>query len=83
MSAELQRNYLKRIPALDVVHSGFFHSTGLYRSCTEAQQAMADQWIKRLNMTALMNRRYDQLSFGERKMILIARAMVKSPEVLV
>lgn len=83
VSAELQRNYRKKIPALDVVRSGFFDSTGLYRSCTEAQQATAAQWIKRLNVTALMNRRYDQLSFGERKMILIARAMVKSPEVLI
>jgi len=83
VSAELQHTYRKKIPALDVVRSGFFDSTGLYRSCTEAQQAMAAQWIKRLNVTALMDRRYDQLSFGERKMILIARAMVKSPEVLI
>ena len=83
VSAELQRNYRKRIPAMDVVRSGFFDSIGLYRKCTENQQIIADQWIEKLKVATLMDRRYDQLSFGERKMVLIARAMVKSPQVLI
>ena len=83
VSTELQRNYRKRIPALNVVRSGFFDSMGLYRQCTEAQLSVADQWIEQLKVIPLMNRRYDQLSFGERKMVLITRAMVKSPEVLI
>lgn len=83
VSAELQRHYRKRIPALNVVRSGFFDSIGLYRSCTLTQQDLADEWIQYLDLTALMNRRYDRLSFGERKMVLITRSMVKSPEVLI
>ena len=83
VSAELQRNDRKKIPALDVVRSGFFDSIGLYRKCTENQQAAADQWIKRLKLANLMDHPYDQLSFGEKKMVLIARAMVKSPKVLI
>lgn len=83
VSAEFQRQYRKRIPAIDVVRSGFFDSIGLYRSCTKTQKNRADEWIQRLNLTALMHHRYDQLSFGEKKMVLITRAMVKSPEVLI
>jgi len=83
VSTELQRRYRLRILARNVVRSGFFDSIGLYRSCTPSQRAGADQWIMRLNLTALMSRRYDQLSVGERKLVLIARAMVKSPAVLI
>jgi ABC-type molybdenum transport system ATPase subunit/photorepair protein PhrA len=35
--AELQMRYQKRIPAYDVICSGFFDSMGLYQSCTEEQ----------------------------------------------
>ncbi len=83
VSAELQRNYRKRIPALDVVRSGFFDSIGLYQTCTDTQRAIVDDWITRFKLSELMHRRYDLLSFGERKMVLIARAMVKSPAVLI
>ncbi len=83
VSAELQRGYRKPIPARDVVRSGFFDSIGLYRLCNPSQQAEAEKWIDRLNVAALMHRRYDQLSFGESKMVLITRAMVKSPAVLI
>jgi molybdate transport system ATP-binding protein len=83
VSAELQRNYRKRIPALDVVRSGFFDSIGLYQTCTGTQRAIVDDWITRFKLSGLMHRRYDLLSFGERKRVLIARAMVKSPAVLI
>ena len=83
VSAEFQRNYRKRIPAIDVVRSGFFDSIGLYHKCSENQQITANQWIESLNVATLMDRNYDQLSFGERKMVLITRAMVKSPDVLI
>ncbi|MEA3231325.1 MAG: ATP-binding cassette domain-containing protein, partial [Thermodesulfobacteriota bacterium] len=83
VSAELQRNYRKRIPAIDVVRSGFFDSIGLYHKCSENQQIIANQWIESLKVATLMNRNYDQLSFGERKMVLITRDMVKSPDVLI
>lgn len=83
VSAELQRRYRKRIPTLNVIRSGFFDHIGLYRTCTSNQKALADEWIRRLRLQHLVERRFDQLSFGERKMVLIARAMVKTPEVLI
>ena len=83
VSAELQRDYRKPIPARNVVRSGFFDSIGLYRRCNTSQLAIAETWIERLNVATLMHRRYDQLSSGERKMVLITRAMVKSPAVLI
>ena len=41
VSAEFQMRYQKRIPAYDVICSGFFDSIGLYQSCTEEQHRLS------------------------------------------
>jgi molybdate transport system ATP-binding protein len=68
---------------LDTVCSGFFDSVGLYRHCTEAQRAAASGWLDRLGMASLAHAVFDRLSQGQRQMVLIARAMVKSPQLLI
>jgi molybdate transport system ATP-binding protein len=83
VSSELQVNYRKPISAFDVVLSGFFDSVGLYHRADSRQVAAAQDWINRLGLSHLKEKRYDLLSFGERRMILLARAVVKNPEILV
>ena len=83
VSSELQIHYRKSIPTLDVVASGFFDSIGLYRRCTPEQLHMARIWLNRLGLRHLLGQRFDKLSFGEQRMVLIARAMVKSPLLLI
>ncbi len=82
-SAEFQVNYRKPIQGFEVVLSGFFDSIGLYRQASQHQRNLADVWLERLNMSHLREKRFDHLSYGERRAILLARAMVKSPEILV
>ena len=82
VSAALQIGYRRPLTVREVVESGFFDSIGLYRHPAEAQAAAADGWIARLGISPLAERPFDQLSFGERRMSLVARAMVKSPELL-
>jgi len=83
VSSEFQVNYRKPISAFDVVLSGFFDSVGLYCRADTGQVTTAQAWIKRLDLSHLKAKRYDLLSFGERRMILLARAVVKNPEILV
>ena len=83
VSSEIQVNYRKPIRAFDVVLSGFFDSVGLYRRADSVQVKTAQTWLDRLDLSRLKERRYDFLSFGERRMILLARAVVKDPEILV
>ena len=83
VSSEFQLGYRKPIRAYDVVISGFFDSVGLYRFASQNQHEVAQQWIERLDLTALQDQRFDLLSYGERRLILLARAMVKAPELLV
>jgi molybdate transport system ATP-binding protein len=83
VSSELQVHYRKRMQVYEVVVSGFFDSIGLYRKCTAEQQAAARKWIELLGLSHMSERWYDHLSFGEKRMVLLARSMVKSPTLLI
>jgi molybdate transport system ATP-binding protein len=82
VSPSVQARYRVSTRALNVVCSGFHDSLGLYRSCTTTQMARAEYWIRRLGAQPLVDRNFEQLSFGERQLILIARAMVEDPTLL-
>jgi molybdate transport system ATP-binding protein len=83
VSAEFQMRYQKRIPAYDVICSGFFDSVGLYQSCTEEQRQAAREWLELLKMEDIARKRFDHLSHGQQRLILLARAMVKSPLLMI
>jgi len=83
ISAELQVRYRKTITALDVVISGFFDSIGLYRKASRDQTAAAEAWIESFGLQALAGKRFNHLSHGEQRMVLLARSMVKPPQLLV
>jgi molybdate transport system ATP-binding protein len=83
ISAELQVRYRKTVTALDVVISGFFDSVGLYRRASAEQRASAGTWMESLGIQRLAGKRFNHLSQGEQRMVLLARAMVKPPRLLV
>ena len=68
---------------MDVVCSGFFDSVGLYRHCDTVQKTTARRWLAQMDISALSDTLFDQLSQGQRQMVLIARAMVKNPNLLI
>jgi molybdate transport system ATP-binding protein len=83
ISPELQVRYRKAITAIEVVLSGFFDSVGLYRRAAPAQETMARFWMGQLGIQGLAAKRFNHLSHGEQRMVLLARAMVKPPRLLV
>ncbi len=83
VSARLQLAYRLSLPVREVVASGFFDSIGLYRRPSAAQLAAAERWIGRLGLSDLSSRPISQLSYGQRRLALVARAMVKEPELLI
>jgi molybdate transport system ATP-binding protein len=82
VSPHLQAGYRLDLRVFDVVVSGFFDSTGLYRRPTEEQRAAAARWIERLGIADLRERIFSRLSYGERRLVIIVRALVKDPELL-
>ncbi len=83
LNPDIHNFYLKDIPAVDVVASGLFDSVGLYHTPTPEQQALALEWLGMLGGAHLAGRSFIRLSFGEQRLALLARAMVKNPDLLI
>ncbi len=80
---DLATAYQKRMTALDVVCSGFFDSVGLYHTCDAGQMTVARGCLESLGVADLARMPFNHLSQGQRQIILIARAMVKAPRLLI
>jgi len=82
VSTDFQARYPKDVPAFHVVLSGFHDSMGLYRASSKEQKNAAMEWMQRLDIDHLKERPFGRLSYGQRKLTVIARAVVKSPLLL-
>ena len=83
VSPEMHRAYLKDIPSIDVVASGLCDSVGLYvRPKPEQKQTCLD-WMRVFGVDGVADRSFLQLSSGEQRLCLLARAFVKDPELLI
>jgi iron complex transport system ATP-binding protein len=78
---------LPKIPgsagALDVALSGLEASLGLWRPFTEEERAKALAALGAIGVGHLASVRYEVLSQGERQRVLIARALVNAPALLI
>ena len=75
--------YVAGIFAKNVIISGFKDSIGLYETPTVFQKATARAWLKLAGFEGRESENFSSLSYGEQRAILILRAAVKSPEVLI
>jgi molybdate transport system ATP-binding protein len=83
VSSELQIQYRKKMSAYDAIASGFYDSIGLYQYPTLEQKKIVDQWVQLLCIEDIARQSFHHLSYGQKRMILLARAMVKSPVLLI
>ena len=83
VSSELHRFYRVRCDALTVVCSGFFDSIGVYEQISEVQVNIAKQWLQAAGLREHGSAPFHTMSYGEQRLVLIARALVKSPLLLV
>jgi molybdate transport system ATP-binding protein len=82
VSPELQLYYPAAATCLDVACSGWFDSVGLYRRCSEQQCEIALSWLHRLGLERAQTA-FAQVSEGEQRLVLLARALVKEPPLIV
>ncbi|WP_455498672.1 ATP-binding cassette domain-containing protein [Coprobacter sp.] len=83
VSPEMHLYYMENVPALKIVGSGFFDSVGLYRKCNPVQESTAIEWMRTFGIESLKDRSFLTLSSGEQRLILLARAFVKDPDLLI
>jgi len=66
----------------NMIISGLMDSVGLYCKPSDMQKDIATKWLKMLG-TAYHNKTFQSLSIGQQRMVMVARAMVKHPPLLI
>jgi molybdate transport system ATP-binding protein len=83
ISDDEQLRYDWSIPVVDVVASGFFASVGLMRKPSEEQMRIARGLLEDFGIAELAQRPFLEMSFGQRRLVLVARALVRVPRLLI
>ena len=83
VSPEIHRAYLKNMPAIDIVASGLHDSVGLYVRPKPEQRAVCEYWMNVFGIGEFKDSSFLQLSSGEQRLVLLARAFVKEPDLLI
>ena len=83
VSSELQASYDHPLTGEEVVQSGFFSSVGLYEGVTGAQKRIARKWIRFFCRESHAEKDVRSMSYGEFRKLLMARAMVNDPDLLI
>jgi molybdate transport system ATP-binding protein len=82
VSAELQGDYAIDVTVFDLVASGRYSSIGLVDEPTAQDRRVATRWLKFFGLLAAAKSRPRELSYGQLRRALIARAMAADPRVL-
>ena len=79
----LEYRYLDGLALEDVILSGLYDSIGLYTTPSEGERRLAQSWLDLAGFADRGQQQFGQLSFGEQRALLVARAAIKLPELLV
>ena len=83
VSPEMHRSYHRDIAALRIVASGLKDTVGLYVQSTEEELKQCRWWMRIFGIEHLASRSFLKMSSGEQRLVLLARAFVKDPELLI
>jgi molybdate transport system ATP-binding protein len=83
ISPELHWYFDQQTTCADAIATGFFDTTGLYRTISPEQEAIVAEWLNVFDLEAQSHKRIQDLSIGNQRMTLLARALVKNPPVLI
>ncbi|MBQ2128212.1 MAG: ATP-binding cassette domain-containing protein, partial [Prevotella sp.] len=83
VSPEMHRSYHRNLPAIHIVASGLKDTVGLYVRPNEQELKQCQFWMSIFGIENLANRSFITLSSGEQRLVLLARAFVKDPELLI
>jgi molybdate transport system ATP-binding protein len=75
--------FKRKITVINMVLSGFFDSVGLYKTPSTLQIKTAEKWLVLLNLETKLNTPFNDLTLAEQRLVLIARAMIKHPPLLI
>ena len=83
VSPEMHRSYKQNIPAIQIVASGLKDTVGLYTRPSQQEKDLCIEWMNLFGIKHLADRKFLEMSSGEQRLVLLARAFVKSPDLLI
>tara|TARA_B100001079_G_scaffold107796_1_gene92639 strand:- start:882 stop:2120 length:1239 start_codon:yes stop_codon:yes gene_type:complete len=82
-SPSITELFIRRNSVEEMLISGLVDSIGLYQKPSDKQRALAKQWLGTLGFQEKAKKVFNDLSNLEKRMLLIARAMIKHPPLLI
>lgn len=83
VSPELHLYFKSADNCLSVIASGLFDTIGLFKKLTEEQTQRVLMWMEILGIRHLQHQFFQRISTGEQRLVLLARAFVKNPPLLI
>ncbi len=83
VSPEMHRSYNLAVPSIEIVASGLHDTIGLNRRMQEEHVGVSRMWMEIFGIEGVADRLFTQLSSGEQRLVLLARAFVKDPALLI
>ncbi|MFH7826939.1 molybdate ABC transporter ATP-binding protein ModF [Kluyvera chengduensis] len=84
VSSSLHLDYRVSTTLRNVILSGYFDSIGIYQAVSDKQRKLVDEWLHILGMDPrTADAPFHSLSWGQQRLALIVRALVKHPTLLI
>lgn len=83
LSPELHLFFDQSCNCFEAIASGLFDTIGLFRQLSQEKVKIVEQWMDITGVQALRYKTLHQLSTGEQRIVLLARALVKNPPLLI
>ena len=84
VSSSLHLDYRVSTTVRNVILSGYFDSIGIYQAVSDKQHKLVQQWLDILGMDKrVADAPFHSLSWGQQRLALIVRALVKHPTLLI
>lgn len=80
---EMQLYFKSNDSIREIIVQGMRNTLDRFKKATAEELAVADAWMESLAISHLAERKFSELSSGEQRIVLLARALAKQPELLV
>lgn len=83
VSPEMQLFFKSNSSVEEIIIQGMRNALNKFEKTTPEETYTASDWMRILDISHLAQRRFRELSAGEQRLVLVARAFVRQPELLV
>lgn len=83
VSPEMHLYFEHSATVFETIASGLFDTIGLFKKINETHARRVDQWLEILCLQPVKNKNLNQLPLGQQRLVLLARALIKNPPLLI